>query len=52
MSDWLMLVLGVVLTAGTAVFVAAEFALVTLDPGLVRRQIEAQPDRRSSSVGR
>ena len=52
MSDWLMLVLGVVLTAGTAVFVAAEFALVTLDPGLVRRQIEAQPDRRSSSVGK
>lgn len=47
-----MLVLGVVLTAGTAVFVAAEFALVTLDPGLVRRQIEAQPDRRSSSVGK
>lgn len=52
MSDWLMLVLGVVLTAGTAVFVAAEFALVTLDPGLVRRQIEAEPDRRSSSVGK
>lgn len=52
MSDWLMLLLGVVLTAGTAVFVAAEFALVTLDPGLVRRQIEAQPDRRSSSVGK
>ena len=52
MSDWLRLVLGVVLTAGTAVFVAAEFALVTLDPGLVRRQIEAQPDRRSTSVGK
>jgi len=31
-GEWLMVALGVVLTAGTAVFVAGEFALVTLDP--------------------
>lgn len=32
---WLMIVLGVLLTAGTAVFVAGEFALVALDPSVV-----------------
>lgn len=31
MSDWLLLVIGIVLTVGTGVFVAAEFALVALD---------------------
>ncbi len=35
MSDWLLVALGVLLTAGTAVFVAGEFSLVTLDPGAV-----------------
>ena len=50
LSDWLMVLLGVVLTIGTAVFVAAEFALVTLDPGLVEREIGRSPDRRSLSV--
>ncbi|HQY34075.1 MAG TPA: hemolysin family protein, partial [Actinotalea sp.] len=52
-TDWWMVVLGVVLTAGTAVFVAAEFALVTLDPGLVERQVASRPgDRRAQSVRR
>ncbi|GGC11813.1 hemolysin family protein [Cellulomonas carbonis] len=48
--DALLILLGVALTAGTAVFVAAEFALVTLDPGLVDRQVAAHDDRRSRSV--
>ncbi|MBD5786314.1 HlyC/CorC family transporter [Cellulosimicrobium terreum] len=34
-GDWLMVALGVLLTAGTAVFVAGEFSLVTLDPAVV-----------------
>ncbi|ACZ31499.1 protein of unknown function DUF21 [Xylanimonas cellulosilytica DSM 15894] len=34
-GEWLMLALGVLLTAGTALFVAGEFALVTLDPATV-----------------
>ena len=50
MSDWLMVLLGIGLTVGTAVFVAAEFALVTLDPGLVEQQTSANPDRRALSV--
>ncbi|WP_200960555.1 hemolysin family protein [Oerskovia sp. Root22] len=36
-GDWLMVALGVLLTAGTAVFVASEFALVTLDPAVLSR---------------
>lgn len=36
LTEWLLLALGVVLTAGTAVFVASEFSLVTLDPAVVR----------------
>lgn len=38
LTDWLLVVLGVLLTAGTAVFVAGEFSLVTLDPGAVEAQ--------------
>ncbi|QAY68846.1 hemolysin family protein [Xylanimonas protaetiae] len=34
-GEWLMVALGVLLTAGTALFVAGEFALVTLDPATV-----------------
>lgn len=34
-GEWLMLALGVLLTAGTALFVAGEFALVTLDPATI-----------------
>src|SRR5665647_280662 len=50
LTEWLLLGLGVLLTAGTAVFVAAEFALVTLDPGLVDRDLAGQQDIRASSV--
>ena len=50
LTDWLLVGLGVLLTAGTAVFVAAEFALVTLDPGLVERQ--TAPDDARGEIGR
>ncbi|MBO3087781.1 hemolysin family protein [Cellulomonas dongxiuzhuiae] len=49
LTDWLLVGLGVLLTAGTAIFVAAEFALVTLDPGLVERRT-APDDARGASV--
>ena len=52
MSEWILLVLGVVLVAGNAVFVAAEFSLVTLDPGLVERELAGRRDWRSRSVRR
>ncbi|MBD8059942.1 HlyC/CorC family transporter [Cellulomonas sp. JH27-2] len=38
MTEWLLVGLGIVLTLGTAVFVASEFSLVTLDPGVVEKQ--------------
>lgn len=50
LTEWLLVGLGVLLTAGTAVFVAAEFALVTLDPGLVDRDLAGQQDIRARSV--
>ncbi|MBO9567541.1 MAG: HlyC/CorC family transporter [Cellulomonas iranensis] len=49
LTDWLLVGLGVLLTAGTAVFVAAEFSLVTLDPGLVEQQTP-EDDTRGRSV--
>lgn len=49
LTEWLLVGLGVLLTAGTAVFVASEFALVTLDPGLVEK--DTRPgDKRGQSV--
>jgi CBS domain containing-hemolysin-like protein len=49
MTDWLLVGLGVLLTLGTAVFVASEFSLVTLDPGVVEKQLRPG-DRRGQSV--
>ena len=49
--EWLMILLGVVLTAGTAVFVAAEFSLVAMDPATVDRRVAAG-DRRAVGVQR
>ena len=40
MTEWLLLFGAVLLTAGTAVFVAAEFSLVALDRPTVQRAIE------------
>lgn len=50
-AEWWLVILGVVLTAGTAVFVAAEFSLVTLDPGVIDRDPQ-MGDRRGRSVRR
>jgi len=49
LGDVLMLVLGVVLTAGTAVFVSAEFSLVALDRASVERRA-GDGDRRAAQV--
>lgn len=49
LTEWLLVALGVFLTAGTAVFVAAEFSLVALDPSAVDRRIAAG-DRRAGAV--
>ncbi|GAB2617495.1 hemolysin family protein [Pseudactinotalea suaedae] len=49
--DWLMVLLGVVLTAGTFVFVASEFSLVALDPTAVDRRVAAG-DRRAAGVSK
>ncbi len=51
-GDWVMVAIGVLLTAGTAVFVASEFALVTLDPAVMASE-NGKPgrrDRRDHSV--
>lgn len=53
MTDWLFIGLGVLLTIGTAVFVASEFSLVTLDPAVVGSDDddeEGSPDWRGRSV--
>ncbi|MGW8568152.1 hemolysin family protein [Isoptericola sp. NPDC055881] len=50
-----MIVLGVVLTAGTAVFVASEFSLVTLDPAVLGADDEegdSPPPGRDTATGR
>ena len=49
LTEWLLLGLGVLLTLGTGVFVAAEFALVTLDRPAVERAKEAG-DRSAAGV--
>src|SRR5690625_3583996 len=41
--DWIFVGIGVVLTLGTFVFVAAEFALVALDPAVIDR-LTTDPD--------
>ncbi len=48
MSDWLWIGIGVLLTIGTGLFVAAEFALVNLD----RRELEARQERGEKGLGR
>ncbi|MDK8224128.1 MAG: hemolysin family protein [Winkia sp. UMB750A] len=49
--DLLMIGAGVVLTLGTALFVASEFSLVALDPATVDRRAAAG-DKRASSVSK
>ncbi len=47
LTDWLMLVVGVILTIGTGLFVASEFSLVNLD----RADLEARQARGESRLG-
>ncbi|GMA18524.1 hemolysin family protein [Arsenicicoccus piscis] len=49
MNEWLLLALGVLLTAGAAVFVAAEFSLVALDRTGVQRAVDGG-DQRAATV--
>ncbi|HET7303301.1 MAG TPA: hemolysin family protein [Segeticoccus sp.] len=49
MTEWLLVLAGVLLTAGTAVFVATEFSLVALDKPAVQRAI-AEGDTRAAPV--
>ena len=49
MRDALMILVGILLTAGTAVFVAGEFSLVALDPSTVETRAAAG-DRRAERV--
>ena len=49
MSDWLLVLAGVLLTAGTALFVAGEFSLVALDRPMVEAAA-AQGDSGAGSV--
>ena len=49
MTEWLLVLAGVVLTLGTALFVAAEFAFVALDRAAVERSVESG-DARSVGV--
>ena len=49
MTEWLLVLLGVALTAGTAVFVAAEFSFVALDRPQVQQAVDAG-DHRARSV--
>lgn len=51
LTEWLLVLLGVGLTAGTAVFVAAEFSLVAMDPATVDRRVAAG-DKRAQGVQR
>ncbi|WP_182911344.1 MULTISPECIES: hemolysin family protein [Actinomyces] len=51
MSDWLMILVGVLLTLGTALFVAGEFSLVSLDPSTVETRA-ASGGRREAAVRR
>ena len=49
LTEWLLLLVGVLLTLGTAVFVAAEFALVTLDRFSVEKAVE-DGDKRAAGI--
>ena len=49
MTEWLLVGLGVLLTLGTALFVAGEFSLVSVDRPAVERAVEAG-DRRAEGV--
>ena len=45
MSEWLLVLAAVLLTIGTAVFVAVEFSLVALDRSAVQQAVDAGDER-------
>ena len=49
LTEWLLVGLGILLTVGTALFVASEFSLIALDPGIVDKSTRPD-DRRGQSV--
>ena len=49
MTEWLLVLAGIALTLGTALFVAAEFALVALDRPSVEKAVE-RGDARARTV--
>lgn len=49
MSDWIMVFFGIFLTVGTAIFVASEFSLVTIDPAVLKDEPKTL-SRRDKSV--
>ena len=51
MTEWLLVLAGVLLTIGTAVFVAAEFSLVALDRPTVQRAVDAGDHRAHAVLG-
>lgn len=51
MTQWILVFLGVVLTFGTSLFVAAEFSLVALDRPTVQRAIEEGDPRATVVLG-
>lgn len=46
---WILLAIGILLTLGTAIFVAAEFSLIALDKHTVEKQV-AEGDQKAKSV--
>ena len=48
--DILLILFGVLLTAGTAIFVAAEFSLVALDPGTIERKAKDGDPRAAAAL--
>jgi CBS domain containing-hemolysin-like protein len=51
MTEWLLVLAGVGLTVGTAVFVATEFSLVALDRPTVQREVDAGDARAEVVLG-
>src|SRR6476469_5774689 len=51
MTEWLMVLAGVGLTVGTAVFVATEFSLVALDRPTVQKAVDAGDKRAEVVLG-
>lgn len=51
MTEWLLVLAGVALTAGTAIFVAAEFSLVALDRPSVQRAVDRGDHRAAVVLG-